>query len=84
MEEKEKYICVCYRSRPPSVCSQSKDDPFPDIHACFIDSECTNPHNTPLKVLRWPRADPLLTLLKSEEWYTVFRETPPLSFCDFL
>ena len=33
--KKEKYICVCYRSRPPSICSQSEDDSFPR-HPCFL------------------------------------------------
>lgn len=35
IEEKEKYFCICYRSRPPSICSQSKDDSCPR-HPCFL------------------------------------------------
>lgn len=41
-----------------------KSTPFPDPLAVFIDSYHTNPRSTALKLLLWPRADPLLTLLK--------------------
>lgn len=41
-----------------------KSTPFPDTLAVFIDSYHTDPRSTALKLLLWPRADPLLTLLK--------------------
>ena len=41
-----------------------KSTPFPDILAVFIDSYHTDPQSTALKLLLWPRADPLLTLLR--------------------
>ena len=41
-----------------------KSTPFPDILAVFIDSYHTNPQSTALKLLLWPRADPLLTELR--------------------
>lgn len=41
-----------------------KSTPFPDILAVFIDSSHTDPQSTALKLLPWPRADPLLTLLR--------------------
>lgn len=35
MEEKEKYVCVCCRSRPPSVYFQSKEHSFPRSPCCL-------------------------------------------------
>ena len=78
MEEKEKYVCICSRSRPPSVCFQSKEHSFPRYPCCLYRLLPHRSSEHSLEAASLAKGRSSAHPVKSQG------NSTQLSFCDFL